>query len=193
MIKFAIVGNIASGKSTMEKILEKYGYVVLDTDFMTHDILIDNPEVSKAFSEYDVFEYGKLSREKLGALVFSDNDLKTKLEEIIHPLIKKELEMAFETFKNEPVLFISVPLLFEVGWENMFDKIVFINSEDSIRKERLVSLRGYTQEYAQKRIDSQMSQEDKIKKSDYVVQNNGSIDEYIGNIEQFIKTIQQNQ
>ena len=54
MIKVAIVGNIASGKSEMEKILEKRNYVVLDTDLMTHDILIDRPEVAKAFSDYDI-------------------------------------------------------------------------------------------------------------------------------------------
>ena len=62
MIKFAIVGNIASGKSEMEAILDKENIVVLDTDIMAHDILIDKPEVSQAFSDYDVFEYGRLSR-----------------------------------------------------------------------------------------------------------------------------------
>ena len=55
MIKFAIVGNIASGKSEMEAILDKENIVVLDTDIMAHDILIDKPDVSVAFSEYDVF------------------------------------------------------------------------------------------------------------------------------------------
>ena len=57
MIKYAIVGNIASGKSTMEKILENHGFVVLDTDLMAHDILIDNPKITETFKEYDVFEY----------------------------------------------------------------------------------------------------------------------------------------
>ena len=79
MIKYAIVGNIASGKSEMERVLDKLGYVVLDTDLMAHDILIDRPDVAKAFADYDVFEYGRLSREKLGKLVFSDKDLKIKL------------------------------------------------------------------------------------------------------------------
>ena len=66
MIKYAIVGNIASGKSEMEKVLEEHNFVVLDTDLITHDILIDRPNVAQAFSDYDVFEYGKLSKDKLG-------------------------------------------------------------------------------------------------------------------------------
>ena len=192
MIKYAIVGNIASGKSTMEKVLEEHNFVVLDTDFMTHDILIDNPEIAKAFQEYDVFEYGKLSREKLGKLVFNDTELKLKLENLVHPLIRQELENAFETFKEEPCIFISVPLLFEVGWEDMFDKVIFIKSDDNIRISRLIERNGYTKEYAHKRIDSQLPQENKLKKADYVIENNGSVDEFKNEINSFIETIQQN-
>ena len=165
MIKYAIVGNIASGKSEMEKILEKNDFVVLDTDLITHDILMDNPAVAKAFSDYDVFEYGRLSKDKLGALVFSNPNLKSKLENIVHPLIKDELESAFNVYKDEDFIFVSVPLLFEVGWENMFDKVVFIKADENIRRDRLIKRNGYTKEYAQKRIDSQMSQDGKIKKS----------------------------
>nr|MCR5265054.1 dephospho-CoA kinase [Cyanobacteria bacterium RUI128] len=105
MIKYAIVGNIASGKSEMEKILDKHGFVVLDTDLMAHDILMDRPDVPNAFSEYDVFEYGKLSKEKLGKLVFNNNDLKLKLESIVHPLIKEEIESAFNVYADEEAIF----------------------------------------------------------------------------------------
>ena len=189
MIKYAIVGNIASGKSEMERVLDKKGYVVLDTDLMAHDILTDKPDVPKAFSDYDVFEYGRLSRDKLGKLVFSDPELKTKLEDIVHPLIKEELESAFNVYSDEDVLFVSVPLLFEVGWENLFDKIVFIKSDDIIRLNRLIERNGYSKEYAQTRIDSQSAQEEKAKKADYVIENNGSKEEFIAKIEEFIATI----
>ena len=189
MIKYAIVGNIASGKSEMEKILEKNDFVVLDTDLITHDILMDNPAVAKAFSDYDVFEYGRLSKDKLGALVFSNPNLKSKLENIVHPLIKDELESAFNVYKDEDFIFVSVPLLFEVGWENMFDKVVFIKADENIRRDRLIKRNGYTKEYAQKRIDSQMSQDGKIKKSDYIIENNGTKDDFINKIEEFITSL----
>ena len=187
MIKYALVGNIASGKSTMEKMLEQHNFVVLDTDFMAHDILIDNPQIAKAFSEYDVFEFGRLSREKLGKLVFENIDLKEKLESLIHPLIKKEIETAFETYKNEKYVFISVPLLFEVGWQDMFDKIIFIKTEDDIRLKRLIERNNYKEEYAKKRILSQMSQSEKENKADYVIENNSSLKEFEEKIANFIK------
>ncbi len=189
MIKYAIVGNIASGKSEMERVLDKHGFVVLDSDLMAHDVLMDKPDVAKAFSDYDVFEYGRLSREKLGKLVFNDSELKQKLEGIVHPLILEEIKTAFETFKDEKMIFVSVPLLFEVGWEKNFDKIIFVKSEDNIRLERLMNRNGYTKEYAQKRIASQSSQNEKIKKSDYVIENNSTKEEFIKKVEDFIETI----
>lgn len=189
MIKYAIVGNIASGKSEMEKVLEKNNFVVLDTDLIAHDILIDNPIVAKEFSDYDVFEYGRLSKDKLGALVFSNPELKEKLESIVHPLIKEEVETAFKVYSDEKILFVSVPLLFEVNWEDMFDKIVFIKSDDKIRLDRLMKRNGYTKEYAQKRIESQMSQDEKTKKSDYVIENNGTKEEFVSKIEDFIDSL----
>ena len=189
MIKYAIVGNIASGKSEAERILDKKGFVVIDTDLITHDILIDNPDVANAFSDYDVFEYGRLSRSKLGNLVFSNIDLKKKLEEIVHPLILEELESAFNVYSDEDVLFVSVPLLFEVGWEKMFDKILFIKADDDIRLKRLIERNNYSKEYAQKRILSQMPQDTKVEKSDYVIENNGTMEEFQSGVEEFIKSI----
>ncbi len=182
MIKVAIVGNIASGKSEFEKYLFNNDYVVFDTDVMAHDILLDNPEVSEAFESYDVFEHGKLSREKLGKLVFNNEELKAKLEEIVHPLILENIEKLFETFKDEDYIFVSVPLLYEAGWEQFFDKVIFIKSDEDIRLQRLIERNGYTKEYAQKRIDSQLPQEEKIEKADYVVENNSTKEEFHKNI-----------
>lgn len=189
MIKFAIVGNIASGKSEMERILDKKNIVVLDTDIMAHDILIDKPDVSLAFKDYDVFEHGKLSKPKLSKLVFDNPELKQKLEDIMHPLILQEIELSFKTFSNEKYLFISVPLLFEVGWEKLFDKIVFINSDDEIRLQRLMKRNNYSKEDAMKRINSQNSQTEKLQKADYVIDNNTTIEDFQNKVLEFLSTI----
>ena len=189
MIKYAIVGNIASGKSTFEKILEKHNFVVLDTDLITHDILIDKPDVAKAFTDYDVFEFGRLSRDKLGKLVFSNPELKNKLEEIVHPLIKEELDAAFKVYSEETAIFVSVPLLYEAGWEKLFDKIIFIKSNDDTRLKRLISRNNYSEEYAKQRINSQMNQDIKCKKADFIIENNGTLEEFIKSSEDFISKI----
>ncbi|MCD8377708.1 MAG: dephospho-CoA kinase [Candidatus Gastranaerophilales bacterium] len=189
MIKYAIVGNIASGKSEMEKILARHDIVVLDTDLITHDILIDKPDVPEAFKDYDVFEYGKISKSKLAKLVFDNPELRTKLENIVHPLIIEELESAFRVYSGEKYIFVSVPLLFEAGWEKMFDKIIFINSDDDIRLERLMERNNLSKDDALRRLNSQLPQADKIKKSDFVIDNNSSFDEFIHNIEKFLSLI----
>ena len=92
MVKIAITGNIAAGKSEVEKILSDKGYEVYDTDKFTHQILESSIEVKETFKNYDVFENGAVSRKKLGALVFQNPELKQKLEKIIHPKIKKIIE-----------------------------------------------------------------------------------------------------
>lgn len=189
MIKVAVVGNIASGKTEFEKYLFKNDYVVFDTDVIAHDILIDKPDVAKAFEDYDVFEHGRLSREKLGKLVFDNKELKEKLEEIVHPLILDELEKVFVTYGDEEYVFVSVPLLFEVGWEKIFDKIIFIKSDDEIRLKRLMERNGYTAEYAKKRMNSQLPQEEKIAKADIVVENNLSKEEFYKNIKTCLKSL----
>ena len=89
MVKIAITGNIAAGKSEVEKIIATKGYVVYDTDKFTHQILASSQEIKYTFKDYDVFENGKISRKKLGALVFANKKLKEKLENIIHPVIKE--------------------------------------------------------------------------------------------------------
>lgn len=184
MIKVAIVGNIASGKSEFEKYLFNNDYVVFDSDVMAHDILVDKPDVAEAFENYDVFEHGRLSREKLGKLVFDNEELKEKLEDIVHPLILENIETLFKTYKDEDYVFVSVPLLFEAGWEQFFDKIIFIKSDDDIRLKRLIARNGYSEEYAKKRMESQLPQEEKISRADIVVENNSTKEEFYNNIKE---------
>ena len=99
MIKYAITGNIASGKSAVENILIKNGETVIDTDKISHALLEGNKEIIEAFKDFDILSDGKISREKLGKIVFSDKSLKKKLENILHPqIIEKINEFFYNTF-----------------------------------------------------------------------------------------------
>lgn len=193
MISFAIVGNIASGKSTVENILQEKGYKVFDTDIIAHEVLNDfAEEIINQFDGHDISENGKVSREKLGKIVFNDKKLKEKLEYIVHPEIKKRIKSIFEKNKNEKYVFVSIPLLFEIGWGNLFDKILFIKTEDDIRLKRLMQRNKFTQEEALSRIKSQLPQEKKAKKADFVIENNSSIDVLQKYIERFIIQLEDN-
>ena len=175
MLKVALVGNIASGKSTVEKALQTSGYVVLDTDKVCHELLTCD-EVSKEFSSFDVFENGIISREKLGKLVFANVELKKRLEDILYPMVRLRIAEFFEQYNAESLVFVAIPLLFEAGMVDLFDKIVFVYCDDEIRLKRLIARNNYTEEYAKTRMDSQQSQDEKIKKSDYVIYNNSTIE-----------------
>ncbi len=180
MIKIAITGNIASGKSQVEKELMSLGYKVADTDKINHFILSSDIEVIKeikeAFEEDDILdENGKISREKLGKIVFSVGWKKIKLEKILHARINERLETFYQENSQEHIVFVSIPLLFETNQENKFDKIIFISADEDIRLERLIKRNGYDRKYAKIRIASQDKEKNKIEKSDYVIYNNSDL------------------
>ena len=193
MISIAIVGNIASGKSTVENVLREKGYKVFDSDIIAHEVLEDlSGKIIKAFKDFDILENGKISRKKLGAVVFNNKNLKEKLENIVHPEIKNRIKKIFDENNSEKYVFVSIPLLFEVGWRNLFDKILFIYTEDKIRLNRLMQRNNFTQEEALARITSQLPQEEKAKCSDFVIENNRSIDVLQKYIERFIIQLEDN-
>ena len=164
MLKVGLTGNIASGKSTVEKIIKDKGFKVFDTDMIAHKILESNPLIKECF--------GTTNRKEIAKIVFSDtNKLKT-LESIIHPLVKKELENIFENCDEN--VYISVPQLFEAGFESMFDKIIYITADESIRLKRLIARNNYSEEEALIRIKAQ-NELDKKEKADFIIENNSKL------------------
>lgn len=193
MLKIAITGNIASGKSEVEKILIEKSFKVLDTDTVAHNLLEDinvKNKLIEVFSNFDILENDKISREKLGKIVFKDEKLRKKLENILHPLIKNEIERFFHSAKeSEKIAFVAIPLLFETNFEKLFDKIILVYADDDIRLERLINRNNLPKEYAKNRLKIQMSQEEKISLSDFVIYNNKTLSELIKNTEQILNLL----
>lgn len=188
MLKIALTGNIASGKSSVQLFLEEKSYPVLDTDIVCHELLENSVEIAEAFSEYDVFHDGILSREKLGQLVFSDSKLKKMLENLLYPDLIAEIQAFFAVNSDSKLVFVGIPQLFEAGMENLFDRTILVYCDDKIREQRLIARNKYTKEYAQIRMKSQLSQDIKAKKVDYIIYNNSTMDDLHSNI---IKVIEQ--
>lgn len=182
MLKVAITGNIAAGKSEVEKFLKEMSFQVLDADAVAHDLLHDDvakKAILEAFSEFDILENGEISRQKLGKIVFPDKISREKLEKILHPLIKNEIEQFLQEKSEEgkKIAFVSIPLLFEANFKNIFDKTILVYADDNIRLKRLMQRSNLTQEQAQNRLDIQMNQDSKKDLSDFVIYNNGKIED----------------
>ena len=172
MLKIAITGNIASGKSEVEKIIAQ-DFPVFDADKIAHKFL------------------GNVDRRALGEKVFSDPVARKKLENYIHPKVKDEILKIFSESQDKCV-FVSIPLLFETGFDKLFDKIIFVQCDDKLRLERLMKRNNFTKEQALKRMNAQISQDDKINKSDFVIHNNLTKEELAEQVNELLKKILKN-
>ena len=172
MLKIAITGNIASGKSEVEKIIAQ-DFPVFDADKIAHKFL------------------GNVDRRALGEKVFSDPVARKKLEDYIHPKVKDEILKIFCESQDKCV-FVSSPLLFETGFDKLFDKIIFVQCDDKLRLERLMKRNNFTKEQALKRMNAQMPQDEKINKSDFVIHNNSTKEELAAQVNELLKKILKN-
>lgn len=177
MLRVAITGNIASGKSAFESFLKTRGYKVVDTDTLAHNLLRTDAiktELRQTFSDNDIFDGAEISRPKLGKVVLSDDRLMKKLEGILHPKVMEEVTQIFAKHEEagDKAAFASVPQLFEAGLEKAFDKVILVYTNDDIRLARLMKRSGYTKEEAQLRMSKQISQDKKSAQADFIVYNN---------------------
>ncbi|MCA9815568.1 MAG: dephospho-CoA kinase [Candidatus Obscuribacterales bacterium] len=175
-----ITGTIASGKSSAGKILQELGVPVIDTDHIVHEILAKDPTVIKAvkdrFGEEVLTNEGKIDREKLGKVVFSDHEAKKSLEAIVHPATIMQCRKLIEEKNDNPVVAILVPLLFEARLESEYDEIWTIFTDEAILKERLAKRNGLDSVEIEKRLGAQMSQNEKVMRADHVIDNSDSLE-----------------
>lgn len=177
-----LTGGIASGKSTASAIIRKFGYLVIDADEIARHILeprkIGNILVSQEFPMV-IDDSGEVDRKLLGDIIFSNDKLRNKLDSLLHPLISEEIVRRLKLHSEEVVVFIDIPLLFEVKG-NMeeegvyFDEIWLVYANRNVQLGRLRKRNQLTETEAVKRVDSQMDIELKRELSDVIIDNMGS-------------------
>lgn len=119
---------------------------------------------------------GKIDRDKLGKVVFSDHEAKKSLEAIVHPATIMQCRKLIEEKKDNPVVAILVPLLFEAHLESEYDEIWTIFTDEAILKERLAKRNGLDSVEIEKRLGAQMSQNEKVMRADHVIDNSDSLE-----------------
>jgi dephospho-CoA kinase len=178
-----LTGGIGSGKSTVARYLVELGAKHIDADKVIHEIYSPDTEgwhaLVEVFGKEIVAPSGEIDRKKLGEIVFNDAEAVKKLNEIVHPLGYKLAKSRLEKYREEgvEVVVFEVILLFEAGWDHLADEIwVTVVSED-IAVKRLMESRGLTKEEILARIHSQTPNEERVKKADVVINNDGTPEE----------------
>lgn len=178
----AITGSIGSGKSTAAKFLKELGAEVIDADELAREAVEPGTEaltkIKEVFGKEYLLKSGELNRKKMASLIFSNREAKEKLEAIVHPEVRRLFRRKLEAQKNKPIIFYVIPLLFEVkSPPEEIKKIVVIAADKKLALERIVKRDKITLEEAEKRYDNQLPIEEKVKKANYVIWNNGEINQ----------------
>jgi len=185
-----LTGGIGAGKSTVSSYLREKGYLILDADQIAHDITAKGSPVliriAEAFGAEMIREDGNLDRKKLAAVVFSDKQKKLLLEEITtRQVVKIIAEKVEELRKNGKydIIFVDAPLLFEAGVDAMTDFVWMVTAADDVRISRVMERDHISREDVLRRIANQMSNEEKIRRSNEVIDNSHGKDELYRQIE----------
>jgi dephospho-CoA kinase len=171
-----LTGGIGTGKSESVKYFMKYGAEIIDCDIIARECSELKEIRAKIKEKYgkDVVKGEKIDRKKLKEIVFEDKEKLKQLNEIMHPEILKRVRNKIIENSEKNLIVVDMPLLFEVGFEKEVDKIVLINAPFEVQIERVISRDSLNYDEAIKIIKTQMSMAEKIKKSDYIIDNSGS-------------------
>ncbi len=177
-----LTGGIGSGKSEAAAGFREAGIPVIEADGIGHSLMKNDPSVRTAlincFGDAVRGDNGDIVREKLAALVFTDEEARRQLNAIMHPVIVKEVrrQCAELEASEHAAVIVEAALLAEPGYEASWLKgLILLLASERIRVERLVQNRGLSQEDAQKRIAAQSAPEAKIPFADWVINNNGDL------------------
>ncbi len=186
-LTIAITGTIGSGKSTVCSYLRKKGFSVDDCDEINRQLLLSGQpgyqKVTAAFKGV-TNDKGAIDHKALADIVFNDQNKLTELQNIMHPLIKAELTKGMD----QEVYLAEVPLLFETDFYRLFNCKVLIVCDENIAINRLKE-RGFDEEMAKARIKKQMPVEEKIRRSDYIIYNNGTEDDLFEQVDHFLEEV----
>ena len=180
--RIGLTGGIASGKSTVGRLVEQRGWPVLDADRYARDALAPNSASACAV----VARYGAvvgdasgLNRAELARIVFNNPVEREWLEQLVHPLVHQRFQQELQRLQNAPVVVLMVPLLFEAGLETLCSEVWLVDCEPHQQLNRLKLRNGLSEADAQARLDAQWPLNQKRALADIVINNRGSVNELI--------------
>ena len=187
MKRIGLTGSIAAGKSTVAARLRELGAFVLDADEASKALSAKaSPllaQIEQSFGAQVITADGSLDRRLLSSIVFANEDARRKLEAIMHPAIKKRLLEMEKERGNANIIVYDVPLLFETGMHESMDEVWVVDAPKKTRIERLAARNGLRRTEAEQRLSAQMNDEEKRKRADVVIENDGTREELLRKVD----------
>lgn len=196
MLLVGLTGGIATGKTIVSNMFVKLGAHLIDADVIARDVVKPYKpawqEIVAAFGKSVIYENNEINREKLGTSVFNDPEKRKQLEAITHPrIIEEENRQVNELRKKfkSGIIILDAALLIEAGYHKRTDKLVVVYLDRKTQIKRLMMRDNVSLADAEKRLDSQMSLDEKVKLADYVIDNNKSLDEVEKQVSEIYKKL----
>ncbi|MEU2913088.1 dephospho-CoA kinase [Streptomyces massasporeus] len=181
MLKVGLTGGIGAGKSEVSRLLVACGAVLIDADRIAREVVAPGTpglaSVVEAFGEEILAADGSLDRPRLGAIVFSDAEKLSTLNSIVHPLVGARSRELEEAAAEDAVVLHDVPLLTENGLAPLYDLVIVVDAAPETQLDRLVRLRGMTEEDARARMAAQATREQRREIADIVIDNDVPLEE----------------
>lgn len=181
-VVIGLTGGIGCGKTEVAKIFQHLGAKIIDADAIGKSVVETLPnvlkEIVKVFGRKFVNKNGTLKRKELGAYVFADEEKKIQLNRIVHPHLFKRVQQEIEGAQKagNKIIVVDAALIYETGIENIFDKVVVVNSDLKNRIERIKQRDQLTEDEISHRMAAQMPLEEKVRRATIVITNNGSVE-----------------
>ncbi len=194
MMRLGLTGGIASGKSTIVRMLEELGAHIVDADRIAREVVEPGSPVLLQIVEYFgdsvLTKDRRLDRKSLGAIVFNQPEKRKQLEFIMHPPIRVEMRKQMDYWdKIDPksLIVADIPLLFESELHTWFEEIMVIYVPRDVQITRLIAREGVTSEQAEQRLNAQMNIEEKKRRAQWVIDNTGTMEESRSQVLEFLQ------
>lgn len=183
----ALTGGIGSGKSTVSALFARLGVEIIDADALSHALTARHgaalPSIAAAFGEHLIDADGNLDRAALRHIVFDDPTARKRLEHILHPPIRAEMQACLAR-ATSPYAILAIPLLFETGQGDLADRVLVIDVPESTQIERVKARNGLDEDQIRRIMASQVSRAERLAGADDVIDNSGATEDLIPRVEQ---------
>ena len=193
-----VTGGIATGKTVVAEMIEKFGAHTIDFDVLSRTVVEPGKpawtEIVAHFGEHILNKDRLIDRKKLADIVFENKEQRDRLERLVHPRIAEEfaaLVAEYTSRKPEAVVQAVVPLLFEADMQHVFDRVLVVYAPEKVQIERLMNRAGIDRQSASAMVASQLPIESKKNLGDFLVDNSGSLDDTRAQIEDVWREVQQ--